>query len=501
MARILVIEDELFYRQWLKDCLEELGHQAYLASTAREGLDLARQSNPDLALVDIILPGNMDGLAVLFKLQKQHPQMPVIMLTAYDDKKLIISALRRGAFDYLVKPISKQELEHSLNNALERAQLLKDREAKLAKLSQLEKGTGWLKDLVQGRVDLSRLSEAYQLLETTVELVSQVLECERVSVMLLDPKQQRLRVVVSKGMSQSLIRKETRSVEKSPSGWVLKNKQAVLVKDVNQDERFSASEYASQYKTNSFIIAPLVVGGEVVGTINANDKVDGEVFDQDDLILLQTFAHQVALTLQYLQAMAELEQEKKRLKILVELEKILLEEQAPEQMLKKILKKCQEMLEVVGISIYLREESGALSHIAGWDSTREIKFEHKIEWGKPLTGKVASLRKSILLNESKKANLYAQVEYPKPVKIKNYLAVPVLMDNQVRGVIRALNRREGKFTRKDLLFLEEVSRLVGIALRNLELWKKLEQSVEEVILMNQRLRKLNQELGKRHLKK
>ncbi len=495
--KILVIDDELFYREWIRDCLEPKGHKIYSAGTAREGLELARKINPEVALVDIVLPGSMDGLAVLFKLKKEFPDLPVIMLSAYDEKKLILSALKRGAFDYLIKPISKTELEHSIKKAYEQFQLIKDQRAKLNKLAQLERGSSWLKDFAHGRIEFSRLSGAYQLLQTTVELVSQVLDCERVSVMLLDPKMNRLRVVVSKGLSPALIKKETRSPQKSPSGWVLKNKVAVLVKDVYSDERFQASEYAPQYKTNSFVIAPLLVGGEVVGTINANDKSDGSAFNEDDLILLQTFSHQVALTLQYLQAIAELEQEKKRLSMMVELEKILLEEREPRQMFKKILKKCQELLKVVSAFIYLidDENRSQLNLFVGWDGAREVKFSHSIPLGKSATGKVAKQGKSLLINNLEQdKDFLVEIEYPQKVAIKNYLAVPLFLEDEVWGVLRVLNKKTGNFHKDDQSFLEELARSVGIALRNLELWRKLEQSVEEVIKTNQLLRRINQEL-------
>jgi len=496
MAKIVVIDDEFFYREIVRDTLEKEGHKVHTAANAREGLDLMQQVSPELALVDIVLPGSMDGLAVLFKIKTRQPELPVIMLTAYEDKKLILSALRRGAFDYLTKPISPQELKHIVDKALERYQLIKEREDKLAKLSQLEQGASRLAHSFGGKINVADMAHAYKILETTVELVSQVLSCDRVSIMLLDPVQSRLKVVISKGWSKDLVKSETRDPKTTISGWVLDNKKAVLVKDVNNDERFKASEYSKLYKTNSFIIAPLFVAGDIVGTINANDKNDGAQFNEDDFMLLKTFSHQVALTLQYLHAISELERDKTRLGLLAELQTILIQGRDPGLMLSEILKKCQEMIDVMVSSIFLRDEfTNELVHQVGWENGKELKIKQRIKWGEAVTGKVASEGKTVILNEPAKNRYFsAALEWHKAAQIQNYLAAPIWVGDQVIGVIRLVNKRRGGFKKPDASLLEEVARSVGIALKNIELYRRLERSVEETKLANQMMSRANEEL-------
>ena len=496
MSKILVIDDELFYRETIREALEKEGHKVHSASNSREGLDLLKQVEPDAALVDIILPGSMDGLAILFKIKSQYPEMPVIMLSAYEDKQMILTALRRGAYDYLTKPISPQELTHIIGKALGRYQLIKEREEKLNKLGSLEEGSERLSQFFVGKVEMEEMANAYQLLETTLELVGSVLEADRVSIMLLDPVQGKLKVVVSKGLSKGMIKTESKEPKKSVSGWVLQNKKAVLVKDVNTDERFQASEYSSYYKTNSFVIAPLIVGDDVVGTINANDKRNNESFSESDLMLLKTFSHQVALTLQYLQAMAELGREKTKLELLAELEKILLEERDPGLLISQILKKCQEMMDVSFASIFIKDEfTGDLLHKVGWEDNKESKLKHAIRWGEGITGKVASEVKTLIINVTALVkNFPAKLEWPKDLEIKNYLASPVKVGKEVIGVIRLVNRKQGGFKKRDGSLLEDVARSMGIALRNIELYRRLERSVEETILANQMLRRAKEEL-------
>jgi len=500
MAKILIIDDELFYREIVRDTLEKEGHKVLTASNAREGLDFVQKEPPDVALVDIVLPGSMDGLAVLFKIKSQAPDLPVIMLSAYEDKKMILSALRRGAFDYLSKPISPQELVHIIGQALERCQLIREREQKLAKLSSLEAGASRLAQSFEGKLDLTEVADALQILDTTLELVSQVLSCDRVSIMLLDPKENKLKVVVSRGWSKSQVKTESRDPKKSVSGWVLENKKAILVRDVNNDERFPASDFAKLYKTNSFVIAPLFVAGEVVGTINANDKNDGTEFSEDDLMLLKTFSHQVALTLQYLQAINQLGREKKSLALMAELEKILLEERDSKLLLTQILKKCQEMMEVNLAAIFLKDEmTGDLVFQVGWDGGKEQKLKHRLRPGESLTGRVAAEKKTFIINRPQEhKDFSAEKEGVRAGELKNYLASPIKVGDQAIGVIRLANNLKRPFKKQDGELLEEVARSVGIALRNLELYRRIERSVEETILANQMLRRANEELELRN---
>ena len=112
-------------------------------------------------------------------------------------------------------------------------------------------------------------------------------------------------------------------MDKSVSSHVLETGEPVLVSNVEEDERFKKAEYANQYKTGSFVISPIRVGDEIIGTINANDKNDKGDFTEDDLVMLNTFSHQVSLTLRHAFLMNSLQRDKDRLELLSEMRNIL----------------------------------------------------------------------------------------------------------------------------------------------------------------------------------
>src|SRR5512147_434563 len=122
-AAVLVIDDEEIMRDILGTLLEREGYSVRLASSGQEGLDLARSLPFDAVIVDVMMPG-IDGLQVLDELKKHDEELPVLMVTAYASMESAISAMKKGAFDYITKPFKNDEVLVVLRNAVERRQLV-----------------------------------------------------------------------------------------------------------------------------------------------------------------------------------------------------------------------------------------------------------------------------------------------------------------------------------------------------------------------------------------
>src|SRR5919197_3022806 len=125
---ILVIDDEEIMREILEALLTREGYQVRLASTAAEGLDLARAMPFDAAIVDVMLPG-MDGIGALDELKKIDDDLPVLMITAFASVENAISAMKRGAYDYITKPFKNDEVLVVLRNALAQRRLIAENRA------------------------------------------------------------------------------------------------------------------------------------------------------------------------------------------------------------------------------------------------------------------------------------------------------------------------------------------------------------------------------------
>jgi two-component system response regulator PilR (NtrC family) len=110
-------------REILEALLTREGYQVRLAASGAEGIDLAKSFTFDAAVVDVMMPG-IDGLATLEELKKIDDELPVLMVTAFASVETAISAMKRGAFDYITKPFKNDEVLVVVRNAVERRQLV-----------------------------------------------------------------------------------------------------------------------------------------------------------------------------------------------------------------------------------------------------------------------------------------------------------------------------------------------------------------------------------------
>jgi phosphoserine phosphatase RsbU/P len=124
-GRVLLIDDDPAVCSAFRRVLERRGHKVFEAADGRQGLATADQVSPEIILLDLNLPV-MGGLEALGRLSQQCPDVPVIIISGSGTMKDAIAALKQGAWDYLVKPLSENStLIHTVETNLERSRLLR----------------------------------------------------------------------------------------------------------------------------------------------------------------------------------------------------------------------------------------------------------------------------------------------------------------------------------------------------------------------------------------
>jgi DNA-binding response OmpR family regulator len=118
--RILAIEDDVAIRRGIVDALRYAGYEVSQAGDGQMGLELAVQSDYELLLLDLVLPGR-EGWEILREVRQVRPTQPVIVLTAKGDEDDRVNGLRLGADDYVVKPFSVRELLARVEAVLRRS--------------------------------------------------------------------------------------------------------------------------------------------------------------------------------------------------------------------------------------------------------------------------------------------------------------------------------------------------------------------------------------------
>ena len=123
---ILVIDDEAAVRESFVDFFSDMGFRVLAAENGRIGIEVFERERPELVLTDLRMP-EVDGMEVLSHIGKLSPETPLIVVSGTGNILDSVQALRSGAWDYILKPISDMSIVvHSVNNALERARLRQD---------------------------------------------------------------------------------------------------------------------------------------------------------------------------------------------------------------------------------------------------------------------------------------------------------------------------------------------------------------------------------------
>ncbi len=123
--RVLIIDDEKLIRWSLIQKLSEWNFKTLEAETCKVGRQILERESPDLVILDVNLP-DQKGTDFLEEIKDQWPEIPVIMITAYGSIDDAVTAMRRGAYDFITKPINDLKLQSAVNNALETASLKKE---------------------------------------------------------------------------------------------------------------------------------------------------------------------------------------------------------------------------------------------------------------------------------------------------------------------------------------------------------------------------------------
>lgn len=132
------------------------------------------------------------------------------------------------------------------------------------------------------------------VLQAIINEATEILDSEVGSILFFNEKLDIMTIRVAKGLDGDIIKKTRLKTGERISGWVAKHKKGILVKDIEKDPRFSTRSH-ERYYTKSLISAPIMIDSHVLGVININNKRNRQVFNEEDLDLLEAVAAQAAL--------------------------------------------------------------------------------------------------------------------------------------------------------------------------------------------------------------
>jgi two-component system, NtrC family, nitrogen regulation response regulator NtrX len=125
MPKVLIIDDEKSIRKTLREILEYENFKVDEASDGAEGASMAEKENYDIILCDIKMP-KVDGMEALDRIQKSHPDTPVVMISGHGTIETAVEAVKKGAFDFIAKPLDLNRLLVTIRNAMDKTSLVTD---------------------------------------------------------------------------------------------------------------------------------------------------------------------------------------------------------------------------------------------------------------------------------------------------------------------------------------------------------------------------------------
>ncbi len=314
LDRILVIEDDDIFRKTLVKSLARENYEVEGASDGVSAIEISNQRLFDIIVSDVRLGGEIDGIEAVRRIKENHPQSKfrVIIMTGYSGEEAPIRAIKVGVDDYIHKPFKMEAFLLSIKKNTKLLHYDRDENADFKQLQELRNKVetyndrierkfkeetsklGLLFEASEGFSSLLRLDEVLSLI---IDRVASVLELDRCSLLLYDEAQGQLSIVAHKGLDPDVVKNSRIKIGTMVSGWVLENKQAILVNDIETDARFAKAN-EEKYYTGSFISVPLVYKGRAIGVINANNKSSKEKFNEEDFKLIKSLAEQSSIAIE-----------------------------------------------------------------------------------------------------------------------------------------------------------------------------------------------------------
>jgi putative nucleotidyltransferase with HDIG domain len=161
-ARILVVDDEAPVRVMMGATLERQGYDVQFAASGHEAIELLERNAFDLVLTDIVMQDG-NGILLLERIHSKQPHIPIVMVTAIHDIAVAIDSMRRGAYDYLLKPFERQHLLTTVQRALDHRQAMEQNQSYQQSLEQV----------VQARTEMLR--QAMEDLEHSYDVTLEAL--------------------------------------------------------------------------------------------------------------------------------------------------------------------------------------------------------------------------------------------------------------------------------------------------------------------------------------
>jgi len=332
-SRLLVIDDEMLIRRAMTDYLTECGYETASAPDGEAGLAMARAEKFDAVLVDLRMP-RLDGLGVIVALQAEQPDLPVVVVSGTGVLSDAIEAIRRGAWDYITKPIrDMDEILVVVERVLDKAHLIHERDSYQSEIENLNRSLAakvaqQTKDLRTQNRSLTVLNRVISAAAATLEPVRilQVLCAElavafnlpQIIAMSIDFDAAVATVVTEyRELNRPSLIEANIPLEQPAIAHILKQQQPLFIANAKTDPRLSESCIVlCDQNVVTMLLVPVVVHGRVINILSLQ-SIEPHSYNSDDLDLIRNAAVAAAQALETVNLHQELQKHAEALEVTV----------------------------------------------------------------------------------------------------------------------------------------------------------------------------------------
>ena len=505
MTHVLVVDDELSIRETFQAFLEEQGYGVTVAADFFEAESFLAKHSCDVVVVDIVLP-RASGLDLLQWIRQVDQDIPVIMITGEPDVSSAAEAVRRGAYDYVIKPVTQQMLNRIVGRAVEKKRLLDDKrrlEAEnqayqvelerrvVERTAELRQRNQELTTLIEIGRDISATLDLTQVLKRVTQRMAQVCAAHRCTIFLLAEDSETLIPLMSQfcddrvgqDLWQLFQTSEPMMVSQvSELEHVIHQQRPLFIPDVSVSSM--PVHWIEPFGIKSLLGVPMMSNERVVGVMWLDHIEDGKKFSDEQVALAVAIGVQAAVAVENARLHSEVERQLKEMTALHETALDVTAQLDMPRLLDAILVRATVLLEATGGLVRLYDPvRKKLVAVASHNLSKE-HTELAFEVGEGLSGKAFQNSEPLIIDNygawSEKSPRLSDAD------LKSVISVPLVWRERVIGVLGIMdNEKVRAFSEQDLRLLVPFANQAAIAIENARLFAETNRHLAETRLLQE----------------
>lgn len=483
LPRVLIVDDERFFREAIRAALAELGVACDLVETGEEALKAAEDPRLGVVVLDVRLPG-IGGIQVLERLRARRPALRVIVTSAHTDQELVLEALRLGASDYLAKPLHEEELRLAVRRALDAHAVESRWESLRGRLHLLGARLDELEKLARETEVGARRSA---LATPVAEAVAEVLAASKTSLLLADDSSSVLEVLAATGEGRDPREMDASRVGVNVAGLAIQEGYPLLIDDIERDERCAQLTRQHRYGSVSVALAPLLGEGAPIGVLCATDREGNLPFEDEDLALFRILALHASVLIAPTEPLAPEQADAPEGAEgagdeLAELARAICDavtnEVEPERLIRAALRPVAQTLSASSVAIHLLDGRSGELVLEGEREEGGASDHPRLPRDRGLTGMVLQTGRLVATDHPDSDSRFdPEIDTPQGGRVGPLLCIPLKIRGKVLGVARVFPAQQvGASARVG----EVLAGALAAAVRNVLLYRSLLESIEDL---------------------